>query len=142
METTNKTKTITCKVCGFEFFPDLTRHYIARDPGKTGFAAAFQSNDEEEQFDAYDCPSCGSQVIAQVHKRKAPMELDDDAKLECMGHESIAKFLGISAEAVNILHEAAKDNRPILVLNNAAEEAKITHHSTWSIQVTVDEHSV
>lgn len=53
---------LECKVCG-------TKFYVARDNGKTGFAVALGSNEEERLYDAFDCPACGCQVIAKERKR-------------------------------------------------------------------------
>lgn len=58
----------TCKVCGRDFALMEEEHYIVRDNAKTGISAAI-SSDEEKLFDAYDCPHCGSQYIAQERKR-------------------------------------------------------------------------
>lgn len=60
---------LKCKVCGKEFEANLERHYVARDIGKTGLAAAFGNNDEENLYDAFDCPACGCQIIVQERKR-------------------------------------------------------------------------
>lgn len=49
---------LKCKVCGFEFKPIRSLHFITCD-----------AHDEQELYDAYDCPSCGSQYIAQSRKR-------------------------------------------------------------------------
>lgn len=62
-------KKIKCKICDCEFVPEKKEHYIARTDGKTGVVAVFQSNDETGLFDAFDCPQCGCQVIAQERKR-------------------------------------------------------------------------
>ena len=59
---------LKCKVCGTEFPAIEERHYIARDNSRTGAVVAF-SVDEEKIYDSYDCPMCGSQVIAQERKR-------------------------------------------------------------------------
>lgn len=60
---------LECKVCGCKFNAIIERHYIARDNGKSGLATAFGSNPEEKLYDAFDCPSCGSQVVTQERKR-------------------------------------------------------------------------
>ena len=62
---------LRCKICGKEFEATNERHYIARDNGKTGLAklANIVSNDEVKLYDAFNCPSCGCQVIAQERKR-------------------------------------------------------------------------
>lgn len=59
---------LKCKVCGTEFPAIEERHYIARDNSRTG-AVVVISKDEEKIYDSYDCPMCGSQVIAQERKR-------------------------------------------------------------------------
>ena len=59
---------LKCKICGKEFEANLDRHYVARDNGKTGALIAL-SNNEEKLYDAFDCPACGCQVVAQERKR-------------------------------------------------------------------------
>ena len=59
---------LKCKVCGTEFPAIEERHYIARDNSRTGVVIVI-SKDEEKIYDSYDCPMCGSQVIAQERKR-------------------------------------------------------------------------
>ena len=59
---------LKCKICGTEFPAIKERHYIVRDNSRTG-AVAVISKDEEKIYDAYDCPMCGSQIIAQERKR-------------------------------------------------------------------------
>lgn len=63
-------KTITCNICGSAIVPVHTLHYIARDNGERGMSAVFKSS-EEVQYDAFDCPVCGCQMIAQERKRAA-----------------------------------------------------------------------
>ena len=59
---------LKCKICGTEFPAIEERHYIARDNLRTGAFTSI-SNEEEKIYDAYNCPMCGSQVIAQERKR-------------------------------------------------------------------------
>lgn len=59
---------LKCKICGTEFPAIEERHYIARDNIRTGAFTSI-SNEEEKIYDAYDCPMCGSQIIAQERKR-------------------------------------------------------------------------
>ena len=66
-----------CKICGTEFPAIEGRHYIARDNNRIGAVVAL-SRDEEKIYDAYDCPICGSQVIAQERKRLFVSEYDVD----------------------------------------------------------------
>lgn len=73
-------KKIKCKVCDCEFIPHVKEHYIVRTVGKTGVVAVFQSNDETGLFDAFDCPQCGCQVIAQERKRAYIVNHVDDVE--------------------------------------------------------------
>ena len=74
---------LKCKICGTEFPAIEERHYIARDNTKTGAVAVF-SKDEEKIYDAYDCPMCGSQVIAQERKRNfESYSIDEFSDDEC-----------------------------------------------------------
>lgn len=59
---------IKCKVCGCEFTPVIDKHYIARDNGESGLTTAFKHT-EGNLYDAFDCPACGCQIIAQERKR-------------------------------------------------------------------------
>lgn len=83
---------LKCKICGTEFPALEERHYIARDNGKTGSFATFLK-DETKIYDAYDCPMCGSQVIAQERKRilepKCIYSFDDDKETEGEGEEDV-----------------------------------------------------
>ena len=62
-------KMMICNVCGYQFWPTVERHYIARDKGVTGIASAFKSSDEPNIYDTFDCPKCGCQNITQERKR-------------------------------------------------------------------------
>ena len=64
----------TCKVCGRDFALIAEEHYIVKDPQKGGLAATI-AGDAIYMYDAFDCPHCGCQYIAQP--RKASAELDD-----------------------------------------------------------------
>lgn len=59
---------IKCKVCGHEFTPVIDKHYITRDNGESGISTAFK-HVEGNMYDAFDCPACGCQVVAQERKR-------------------------------------------------------------------------
>lgn len=73
-----------CKVCGVEFALIAINHYVARDPGKTGLAAALGVTPEGALYDAFDCPHCGCQNIMQERKRTLIRNCDmvEDAE-EC-----------------------------------------------------------
>lgn len=71
------TKTIECKICGAEFTPTKEMHYIAREKGITGLTVIVK-NDESEIYDAFDCPQCGCQLVAQNRYRDYFREYDYD----------------------------------------------------------------
>lgn len=74
---------LKCKICGTEFPAIEERHYIARDNIRTGAVVAL-SKDEEKIYDAYDCPTCGCQIIAQERKRNfEPDNICDFSDDEC-----------------------------------------------------------
>lgn len=74
---------LKCKICGTEFPAIKERHYIARDNIRTGAFTSI-SNEEEKIYDAYDCPMCGSQIIAQERKRNfEPDNICDFSDDEC-----------------------------------------------------------
>lgn len=89
---------LKCKICGTEFPAVKERHYVARDNTRTG-AVAVISKDEEKVYDAYDCPMCGSQIIAQERKRN--FEPDDNEKME--DEEKMLNFNLDSVESANKL---------------------------------------
>lgn len=62
-----RTKILICNVCGAKIEPIKSAHYIARNEGTAGLAAAI-SKQEETLYDAFDCPVCGCQRIAQERK--------------------------------------------------------------------------
>lgn len=100
---------LKCKICGTEFPPIRERHYISRDLTKTGLAAAFGSSDEPAMFDSYDCPCCGSQVIAQPRKRQfdpKSEEATDEDLLADMSNETIAEHLGLNPAMIGHLRAA------------------------------------
>lgn len=63
----NKT---TCKVCGYVFELTEQRHYIARE--KTEMFLIASNKMEPTLYDAFDCPICGCQYIANERKRSIP----------------------------------------------------------------------
>lgn len=67
---------LKCVVCGTEFPAIEEMHYIARDNKEIGLSAQIGSTKEEKIYDAYDCPMCGSQIIAKERKRlMEPMDI-------------------------------------------------------------------
>lgn len=61
-------KKIKCKVCEFEFIPDVKNHYISRDSTKYGLIK-LAGDTEENLYDTFDCPQCGCQNIVGDRKR-------------------------------------------------------------------------
>lgn len=60
----------TCKVCGRDFALMAEESYIVRDnkPEK-GLSQVLSGLEEPKIYDAFDCPHCGCQYIAQERKR-------------------------------------------------------------------------
>ena len=74
---------LKCKICGTEFPAIEEKHNIARGNNRTG-AVVVLSKDEEKIYDAYDCPMCGCQIIAQERKRNfEPNNICDFSDDEC-----------------------------------------------------------
>ena len=61
---------LKCKICGTEFPAVMDKHYIARENGIQGGLVQLSNGKQEEKiYDAFDCPMCGCQVVAQDRKR-------------------------------------------------------------------------
>lgn len=76
------TNLIKCNICGCEFTPIAEEHYTARDNGVTGIATVIRDG-EVKLYDAFDCPVCGCQVIAQERKREHVVCMQLDIEEEC-----------------------------------------------------------
>lgn len=61
-------KMMECNVCGYQFWPTVERHYIARDDTTSGLSS-LGTKVEPKIYDAFNCPKCGCQHIAQQIKR-------------------------------------------------------------------------
>ena len=59
--------TVGCKSCGHVFELTKQRHYIARE--KTEMFLIASNKMEPTLYDAFDCPICGCQYIANERKR-------------------------------------------------------------------------
>lgn len=121
--------TIRCKVCMHSFEPDIKKHYIARDAGKVGFGAAFSSNDEPKQYDAFDCPRCGCQCRLQERVRTVEPVTPPDAEetLDLMDKAIIDNYLGLKDGAAEALRQAKIKEKPIVIIANgpAVDESLI-----------------
>ena len=60
---------LKCKVCEHEFSPVKNNHYISRDKEVIGGMVTAISKSEPCEYDTFDCPVCGCQVIAQERKK-------------------------------------------------------------------------
>ena len=58
---------VECKSCGNIFELTEQRHYIARE--KTEMFLIASNKMEPTLYDAFDCPNCGCQYIANERKR-------------------------------------------------------------------------
>lgn len=67
---------LECKVCGTKFGATLERKYIARDSESAGLAVLAKTA-ETSWYDAFDCPVCGCQIIAQERKRSVGSLYDE-----------------------------------------------------------------
>ena len=57
-------KKLRCKVCGKEFIPESQNRYTAKEKMvKGGFSTALSGEAEPEQYDCFDCPQCGCQMV-------------------------------------------------------------------------------
>lgn len=60
---------LTCDVCGVEFKPNSSLHYISRDrEGVT--LSLFSKATEPAMYDSFDCPYCGCQAYTKIRKRR------------------------------------------------------------------------
>lgn len=60
---------LKCKICNTEFPPVKERHYVCRENAVTGLST-INRKEEEKDYDCFDCPNCGCQVIARERYRK------------------------------------------------------------------------
>lgn len=63
----NPPKKYTCKVCGSDIIPNKKTRYVVKDRLVTGGInnALSGSYMEPKEYDAFDCPVCGCQMIAK-----------------------------------------------------------------------------
>lgn len=102
---------LKCKTCGTEFPPIKESHYISRDLTKTCLSAALSSSDEPDMFDSYDCPCCGSQVIAQPRKHRydpKSKEATDDINLAGIRNEIVINSDNLIRQMKNL-----NTNKPV-----------------------------
>lgn len=72
----------TCEVCGRDFPLIFENHYIARNCEKTGVMPALSRQEEATTYDAFDCPHCGSQYVAQERKHRLT-DIDEEDNDDC-----------------------------------------------------------
>ena len=61
---------LKCKVCGIKFCPTTWRRYTAVGNKATGVVAAVVGTENPIIYDAFDCPSCGCQIIVNERLRR------------------------------------------------------------------------
>lgn len=76
---------LECKICGTKFPALRERRYTVRDGMKIGLAATLSAISEEKIYDAFDCPTCGCQLIAQERKRACCEDIHDVCEEETYG---------------------------------------------------------
>ena len=75
-------KKLTCPVCGTEFIPQSSEHYVAAtDNAGSGLSRLACSAKPETYYDAFDCPQCGCQLRPNTRLMEVPVkagECDDE----------------------------------------------------------------
>lgn len=61
---------LKCKVCGIKFRPTTWRRYAAVGNKTTGVAAVLGGTEKPIIYDAFDCPSCGCQIVVNERLRR------------------------------------------------------------------------
>ena len=110
---------VKCKICGSYFKLEYKDHYIARDRGtKGGLVQTMNGQEETKMYDAYDCPHCGSQYIAQERKRLAEIPCDPEEPYE--GQCDVCKHFGVPG----VCEPCASCNHSFGSQNNFEEKDK------------------
>lgn len=73
-ETEEQNKVLECSVCGLKFAPIALWRYSAEENKITGVLAGISSTERPPLHDAFDCPRCGCQIIANSRMRRAVWE--------------------------------------------------------------------
>lgn len=65
-------KKYACKVCGSDIIPNKNNRYVVKDRLCTGGVgnALSGSYAEPKEYDAFDCPVCGCQLVAKERLKK------------------------------------------------------------------------
>ena len=82
-----------CIVCGNDVILDLEHHKVVRDNTTVGLASNFGSKEEPQLYDAFDCPTCGCQIIIGERKREVAEVhfIDTEEDIEDNDEESMAE---------------------------------------------------
>ena len=88
----------TCDVCGRDFPLIAEERYTVRGAEKSGLATAI-SFEEADRYDAFDCPHCGCQNVANLRLRELGPEGGDECPDGCedcftCGHEECGCYEG------------------------------------------------
>lgn len=75
-------KKLTCPVCGTEFIPQSSEHYVAvTDNAGSGLSRLAGSAEPDTYYDAFDCPQCGCRLRPNTRLMEVPVkagECDDE----------------------------------------------------------------
>lgn len=58
----------TCKVCERDFALMAEDHYVSRETFRSATVGEISLSGEGKLYDAFDCPYCGSQYLAQIRE--------------------------------------------------------------------------
>ena len=68
---TEEINKIKCSVCGREFTPRKEHNYKASEYiTEGGLGSAVSGRTERRQYDCFDCPMCGCQIVAKIRYKK------------------------------------------------------------------------
>ena len=70
-ENERQNKMIECSVCGLKFAPIAHWRYSVEEDKNVGVLAGISSTVLPPLHDAFDCPRCGCQIIANSRMRRA-----------------------------------------------------------------------
>lgn len=92
----------TCKVCGRDFALMDEQSYIVRDnKSEKGLSQVISGQDEPKIYDAFDCPHCGCQYIAQERKRLLEISCcdnEEEHEEEYVGDCEFCKYCEIAPD--------------------------------------------
>lgn len=70
-ETEEQNKMLECSICGLKFAPIAHWRYSVEEDKNVGLFAGISNTERPPLHDAFDCPRCGCQIIANSRMRRA-----------------------------------------------------------------------